>query len=355
MNMNNNNNNNNNNNKSETKAGMRKKGNPKEYILKTESNGFRTKSRAAQRRNNAEKLLYKLLAAGHDNGNCTNQFKKDTNSNDENKSNKRKCSDIQDGEATDMKSVCEKTIEPEIMALNNTGRGKRQKLNNNAKNKADQIIKLVSPPPTTTTYAYITYQSKKIKIKRKRKSGNLYILLDSGASHSIIKQKWVGLGKKIQCPPINFNTSKGLMQLTEKSRLQFILPEFSEHRAVTWDFFVDNTSTENGMKYDMILGRDFLSAFQIDMLFSENIIRWDGLQMDMRRPSQLTSREDDLSIMLNDKMESKVTKEATRRTMEILDDYGTEKMGIFHSQFLEEGNVLLVYKGWNLIDECVLK
>ena len=76
----------------------------------------------------------------------------------------------------------------------------------------------------------------------------------------------------VKCSPTNFNMSKGAMQLSEKSRLQFNLPEFSEHRAITWDFFVNNTSTKDGMKYNMIPGQDFLSAFQIDMLFSKNII-----------------------------------------------------------------------------------
>ena len=61
---------------------------------------------------------------------------------------------------------------------------------------------------------------------------------------------------------MKFTTSK-------KANIDFYLPEFRAKKIVTWKCHV-NEST-NG-RYDMILGRDLLTALVMDLKFSDNVI-----------------------------------------------------------------------------------
>ena len=51
--------------------------------------------------------------------------------------------------------------------------------------------------------------------------------------------------------------------------VDFCLPEFSATKIVMWKFHVDEST--NG-RYDMILGRDLLTALVIDLKSSDNVI-----------------------------------------------------------------------------------
>ena len=64
-------------------------------------------------------------------------------------------------------------------------------------------------------------------------------------------------------------TQSGKFTNSKKVNLYLCLPEFSGTKIVTWKCHVDEYT--NG-RYDMILGRDLLTALGIDLNFSKNVI-----------------------------------------------------------------------------------
>ena len=56
---------------------------------------------------------------------------------------------------------------------------------------------------------------------------------------------------------------------SKKLNVNLCLPGFSATKIVTWKCHVDEST--NG-RYDMILGRDLLTALGLDLKFSENVI-----------------------------------------------------------------------------------
>ena len=59
-----------------------------------------------------------------------------------------------------------------------------------------------------------------------------------------------------------------------------MLPEFHAHRLIEWDMYVDDSTSLT--TYDMIIGRDLMDSIGLDLLFSENLMRWDNATVPMR-------------------------------------------------------------------------
>ena len=76
----------------------------------------------------------------------------------------------------------------------------------------------------------------------------------------------------------------GSFTTTKKCKCKFLLPEFHAHRVIEWDVYVDD-SKSNVSRYDMIIGRDLMEAIGLDLLFSENLMRWDNATVPMRDSS----------------------------------------------------------------------
>ena len=64
------------------------------------------------------------------------------------------------------------------------------------------------------------------------------------------------------------NPSQEVHNLKEGERI-FLLLEFSATKIVTWKCHVDKST--NG-RYNMILGRDLLTALRLDLKFSDDVI-----------------------------------------------------------------------------------
>ena len=56
---------------------------------------------------------------------------------------------------------------------------------------------------------------------------------------------------------------------SQKANIDFCLPEFSTTKIVSWKCHVNSSMN---IIYDMILGRDLLTALGLDLKFSEDII-----------------------------------------------------------------------------------
>ena len=66
-----------------------------------------------------------------------------------------------------------------------------------------------------------------------------------------------------------WETQSGKFTTSKKVNVDFFLPEFSATKIVTWIFHVDESTNS---VYDMILGRDLLTAVILDLKFSDNVI-----------------------------------------------------------------------------------
>ena len=64
-------------------------------------------------------------------------------------------------------------------------------------------------------------------------------------------------------------TQAGKFKTLGKVNVDFCLPEFSSTKIVTWKCHVDKFTTG---RYEMILGRDLLTALGLDLNWSENVI-----------------------------------------------------------------------------------
>jgi len=62
-----------------------------------------------------------------------------------------------------------------------------------------------------------------------------------------------------------------------------MLPEFHAHRVIEWEVYVDDSTSLS--TYDMIIGRDLMDAIGLDLLFSENLMKWDNATVPMRDSS----------------------------------------------------------------------
>ena len=102
------------------------------------------------------------------------------------------------------------------------------------------------------------------------KFGLFWILLGSGSSSTIVIGKLTSKIKgKNSSETTTWETQAGKSTTSKKTNIDFCLPEFSATKILSWKFHVDN---KNKSRYDMILGRDLLTALGLDLIFSENII-----------------------------------------------------------------------------------
>ena len=183
-------------------------------------------------------------------------------------------------------------------------------------------LKMTSTPlaevqePTPVSYFSLL---KKTKNRIKTVHEGLSVLFDSGSSHSMIlqslvtQQKWKALSN-----PMGFESCNGCFDLSHKTDVTMIFPELNAHRTVTWQCFIDDRSGDD-LGYDMIIGRDLMTALGIQIDFQEKKLKWDGAELEMRdfRSKKPTRKE--IKTVLRAAQEPIMTMKETRRLVKILD------------------------------------
>ena len=140
----------------------------------------------------------------------------------------------------------------------------------------------------------------------------LTALLDSGASSNIIQQQYV---RKLKLRETTkgvqeWTTAAGVMHTYGKVRSMFIMPEFSHSSAVEYDFHVSKDSKI--APYDIIIGRDMMKDLGIDILFSQEQIVWNDIEVPFKEYGK--KGLSDLFIAEPEKVQ-----EMTNRVQKILD------------------------------------
>lgn len=159
--------------------------------------------------------------------------------------------------------------------------------------------------PTTVTLANICIQKGNKTITTNQ---FLRVLLNSGASNSLIKNKWISLGKLSQQDGMKFIIGNGIKHLDKAVSIEFTLCK--------WKFIVD----ENKDKYDIILGRDLLCTLGLCMNFEQRLIEWKGMRIKMRLLKEILRNEERHESLANEYiLEPSQALEASDRMQQILD------------------------------------
>jgi hypothetical protein len=152
--------------------------------------------------------------------------------------------------------------------------------------------------------------SMNVKHKESKKKVSLRILLDSGASSSIIDRSFVPKRTLTTSSHSKWKTLAGTVYTPYEGVVKFKLPEFFESRTIQHKVYVtDNMST---MNYDMIIGRDIMSKMGLKINFELLCIEWDEVLVPFKStdigPAQSFNVQDSASV-----------DEATERIKKILD------------------------------------
>ena len=152
---------------------------------------------------------------------------------------------------------------------------------------------------------------------------NLIVLIDSGASHSMAKASLVMMYKNsfFKQNQASYKTAAGTFKSTFSMKLTITLDEFGGSTRIKHLFDLDEN--EEGIGYDMIIGRDLLNELNIDVRFSDGTIKWEDQLVPMKDFQGIwkgdhPSRKELKSIILRSN-EPKSTSEATSRVIKILD------------------------------------
>jgi Retroviral aspartyl protease len=104
-------------------------------------------------------------------------------------------------------------------------------------------------------------------------------LIDSGASLSLAPHyAMTRAGWKRLEHPVNVRTKTGSFETEETAELEIILPDFSPHRIVSFQFHSD---TSRNPRYDFILGRDFLQHTGMTLNYREQVFQWEEMSVAM--------------------------------------------------------------------------
>jgi Retroviral aspartyl protease len=99
-------------------------------------------------------------------------------------------------------------------------------------------------------------------------------LLDSGASVSLITEKYTKKLKKQQAPQ-GWSNPEGELNTNKMVKSQFTMPELQDDKLIEWNLY----ATKDLGNYNMIIGRDVLQFLRINIQFSTQEVVWDYASM----------------------------------------------------------------------------
>ena len=135
------------------------------------------------------------------------------------------------------------------------------------------------------------------------------ILVDSGASASIIHEKFVSDLPKQKSRNVTWTTMGGQFKTADICETKLCLPELNSTALIHVKLHITNQDS----KYDMILGRDLCGQLGIVIDFENGLIKWKEAQARMKH----TDLQDGKIVYHID--DSRQVQLATKRVKKILD------------------------------------
>jgi hypothetical protein len=99
--------------------------------------------------------------------------------------------------------------------------------------------------------------------------------------------------------------------------LDFIFPEISTSKVVTWQAHVDDKNSSKKAAYDMIMGVDLMTSIGITLNCEQRCIRWGGTEIPLKTRNTL-SDTDILHMLYHAANEPDILQEAEKRQHRIL-------------------------------------
>ena len=186
------------------------------------------------------------------------------------------------------------------------------------------MLKNVHRPVVSDTSNLQTQKSPEILVEIPIENGKkpplvLRALLDSGSTGCIILNEFTrGLSKKFDKTE-KWTTKGGTFTTKGKCRVPMILADFTRSTTVEYDCYVDPTKKSSKYHYDLILGKDFQQEFGIDILNSQLMLRWNGIDVPMRNYGELASQDVASSFAVHPAHELDPTGGMQKRVTRILD------------------------------------
>lgn len=159
----------------------------------------------------------------------------------------------------------------------------------------------------------------------KLKFTKLRILLDLGASSTILLGKY--LTKRHQCvtAPMTWSAQGAQFQITGRSNVDFYLPEWHTTNTVTWNCYIDDYQACHW--YDIIIECDLQSALQMNLDFSNHVVKYNACKVstaplkdiDTMNFSTKATLADSEILTLEEIWESRHVQNTTERARWILD------------------------------------
>ena len=143
---------------------------------------------------------------------------------------------------------------------------------------------------------------------------NIYILLDTGCSNTIISKNYLNLCKSIKKSKSRYSTAVGVYKTSKYGTIQFKLPEFSNSKEITWNMDIGDLGV---LEYDMIIGRDLMKSLGLIIDFKHEVLRWDDVTIPMNRTKIINKKEFNEIFQLA--TEPRTVQKATERVTKILD------------------------------------
>jgi Retroviral aspartyl protease len=112
----------------------------------------------------------------------------------------------------------------------------------------------------------------------KPKPASIKVLINSGASKTIVTAQYVQKLRSYEEKETHFQTTAGTFLTHAKAKIQFSLNEFFEKRLIEHMAHVANDLSS----YDMILGRDLLHELGVDIKFNSKTVEWDRVSIPMK-------------------------------------------------------------------------
>ena len=179
----------------------------------------------------------------------------------------------------------------------------------------------------------------------KPKPVTLKVLLDSGASESVVTKKFA---TKLKIRKSNVSTKwttpgGGKLLTNEQVKALFTLPELHDDKLIEWDWHV----TSDLGAYDAIIGRDMMDFLGVDIKFSTQTVVWDYAEIPFKdgdatieeayhvdEPEVVTHASDRLKKILDAKYEAadlrqiceeqdELSEDERERLFQLLDKYST--------------------------------
>ena len=106
----------------------------------------------------------------------------------------------------------------------------------------------------------------------REKFRNFQIILNIGRSSTILMDNLTSKLKQKETTMNRWETQSRKFTTSTKANIYFCLPSLNATKIVTWKYHVDDPTK---VRYDMILGRDLLTALGLDLNFFNRIIGGD--------------------------------------------------------------------------------